>query len=125
MWFLEQLGQLLELLGRAIRYLLRILFQALWLAGLAGLLAGLLTPVAWWLIRVSGLLEPLLLAVNPRLSLLDVMAGLFGTAVGLATAYFLRNYTGTGKGWFVVCAVGGFPGGYLSSLMFFSIVALF
>lgn len=50
--------------------------------GLAALVAALLTPVAWLLVRLSGLLPYLVQATQLRLFPLHLLAGLCGCGLG-------------------------------------------
>ncbi len=96
--------------------------------GMAALVAALLTPVAWLLVRLSGLLPYLVQTVQLRLLPLHLLAGLFGCAVGWGLMYLLAAYAGAGtRGGLsrVMGVVGGGAGGFISSLLFFPLVALF
>ena len=96
--------------------------------GLATLVAALLTPVAWLLVRLSGLLPYLVQATQLRLFPLHLLAGLFGCAVGWVLMHLLAAYTGTGaRGVLsrVMGIMGGGAGAFISSLLFFPLVALF
>ena len=96
--------------------------------GLAALVAALLTPVAWLLVRLSGLLPRLVQVSQLQLYPLHLLAGLLRCVVGWALMHFLASYTGAGARGIVTRAmdiVGGGAGGLISSLLFFPLVALF
>lgn len=96
--------------------------------GLSALFAGLLTPMVWLLVRVSGLLPFLVEAVSLRLFPLHLLAGAWGCLLGLVMMRIMATYTGTGSrrtiSW-ILGLLGGFGGGAISSLIFFPLVALF
>ncbi len=95
------------------------------LMAISGLCAALLTPVAWLLVRLSGLLSPLvrLLVLDLQLWPLHLVAGLFGCLVGWILLSLLHRVSGTAGR--VMILAGGFAGATVSSALFFPLVALF
>ncbi len=96
--------------------------------GLAALVAALLTPVAWLLVRLVGGLPFLILATQSRLYPFHLLAGLFGSIVGWVLIRYLAAYTGTGargRASRVAGILGGSVGGMVSSLLFFPLVVFF
>ncbi len=99
------------------------------ITSVAGVLLGLLVggvavPVAWFIIRIFGLVRPLGMAVG-----LDWLMYLGGIVIGaLAGGITLRAIMASlgekDKLSTVLGAVGGAVSGFLSSIMFFPIVAI-
>ena len=91
---------------------------------ISGLCAALLTPVAWLLVRLSGLLSPLARIFDLQLWPLHLVAGLFGCLVGWVLLSLLHQVSGGTAGRVMIVA-GGFAGATVSSVLFFPLVALF
>lgn len=93
------------------------------LMALSGLCAALVTPVAWLLVRLSGLLLPLVQLFNLQIWPLHLVAGCFGCLTGWAVLSLLNRFSGpVGR---IMIMAGGFAGAAVSSLLFFPLVALF
>ncbi len=92
------------------------------LMAIAGLCAALLTPVAWLLVRLSGLLVPLVRIVGLQIWPLHLVAGLWGCLVGWVVMSILPRFDGASR---VLILAGGFAGAAVSSILFFPLVALF
>ena len=90
------------------------------LMAISGLCAALLTPVAWLLVRLSGLLIPLVRFSNLQIWPLHLMAGLFGCLVGWLMLSILSKFSG--KAGRIMILLGGFAGAATSSILFFPIV---
>ncbi len=93
------------------------------LMAIAGLCAALLTPVAWLLVRLTGLLPPLVRLLALQIWPLHCMAGLFGCLVGGLLLVILKRFSG--RAGHVMVVAGGCGGAAVSSLVFFPLVALF
>ena len=90
---------------------------------ISGLCAALLTPVAWLLVRLSGLLLPLVRVFDLQIWPFHLVAGFFGCLVGWILLSVLGRFSG--RGGRVMILTGGFAGAAVSSALFFPIVALF
>ena len=99
------------------------------LTGLSALVAALLIPGVWFLVRIAGGLPFLLRLTDLRLYPLHLMAGLAGCLLGWALLRFLAAPYGGRDGrngcLRFACLAGGFVGAAISSLLFFPLVALF
>ena len=93
------------------------------LAAIAGLVAALLTPVFWLVLRLAGAVPALALAADMRLWRLHLAAGLFGLVVAWGVSRLVQGFAErVSMPWMLA---GGYVGAVLSSMIFFPLVALF
>jgi len=103
--------------------------KLLWLfttACFAALISSLLTPLVWFILRLTNLINLLAEVLTHDLRLLMYLGGLLiGLLIGGLLILLIGKTIARVDGWVIACGlVGGAIGGYASSLMFFPVVAI-
>jgi hypothetical protein len=81
-------------------------------------------PVLWFVIRLVGLIDPLLNLLGEPILLMQLGGLIMGGALGAILLTVLsRAYAQPGKTVTIVGLVGGALGGFIGSVLFFPLVA--
>lgn len=92
---------------------------------LAILVSGIALPVVWFIIRLLGLIEPLVNLFGGIRWLMVIGGITFGSLAGaLSIMLILKVFGEWNKLGIIFGAIGGAIGGIVSSLMFFPLVAI-